>query len=116
MGPGSSGIPSNGERVAQELRGSQQSCMRRIEQEWLYSAEQLALDISDYTNNSSLVLAFELGAGGKVLLFAAMHSGATGCHGAKKRGRMATRRLRRVSCLRTRFSTRSVITEATMQL
>lgn len=44
---------------------------RRINQEWLYPAEQLAIDISDYTNNSSLVLAFELGKGGKVLLFAA---------------------------------------------
>ncbi len=44
---------------------------RRINQEWLYSAEQLALAINDYTNNSSLVLAFELGKGGKVLLFAA---------------------------------------------
>jgi beta-lactamase superfamily II metal-dependent hydrolase len=44
---------------------------RRINEEWLYSAEQLALDINDYTNNSSLVLAFELGRGGKVLLFAA---------------------------------------------
>jgi beta-lactamase superfamily II metal-dependent hydrolase len=44
---------------------------RRIDQEWLYSAEQIALDMNNYTNNSSLVLAFELGAGGKVLLFAA---------------------------------------------
>jgi hypothetical protein len=44
---------------------------RRIDKEWLYSAEQLALDMSNSTNNSSLVLAFELGAGGKVLLFAA---------------------------------------------
>lgn len=44
---------------------------RRIDRDWLYSAEQLALDMNDYTNNSSLVLAFELGRGGKVLLFAA---------------------------------------------
>jgi beta-lactamase superfamily II metal-dependent hydrolase len=44
---------------------------RQIKEEWLYSAEQLALDLNDYTNNSSLVLAFELGRGGKVLLFAA---------------------------------------------
>jgi beta-lactamase superfamily II metal-dependent hydrolase len=44
---------------------------RRIDKEWLYSAEQLALDMNDYTNNASLVLAFELGRGGKVLLFAA---------------------------------------------
>ncbi len=44
---------------------------RRIDKEWLYSAEQLALDMNDQTNNASLVLAFELGKGGKVLLFAA---------------------------------------------
>lgn len=44
---------------------------RRIDDEWLLSAEQLALDMNDYTNNSSLVLAFELGKGGKVLLFPA---------------------------------------------
>jgi hypothetical protein len=34
-------------------------------------ADQLALDMNDQTNNSSLVLAFELGKDGKVLLFAA---------------------------------------------
>lgn len=44
---------------------------RRIDNDWLQSAEQLALAMSDYTNNTSLVLAFELGRGGKVLLFAA---------------------------------------------
>ena len=44
---------------------------RRIDTEWLYSADQLALDMNGQTNNSSLVLAFELGKGGKVLLFAA---------------------------------------------
>lgn len=44
---------------------------RRIDNDWLYSAEQLALDMNNYTNNASLVLAFELGKGGKVLLFAA---------------------------------------------
>lgn len=43
---------------------------RRIEQDWLQSAEQLALAMGNDTNNSSLVLAFELGKGGKVLLFA----------------------------------------------
>jgi beta-lactamase superfamily II metal-dependent hydrolase len=44
---------------------------RRIDKDWLYSAEDLALDMSKQTNNSSLVLAFELGKGGKVLLFVA---------------------------------------------
>ena len=44
---------------------------RRIDDDWLYASDQLALDMSDQTNNSSLALAFELGLGGKVLLFAA---------------------------------------------
>ena len=44
---------------------------RRIEQDWLWSADRLALAMGEYTNNTSLVLAFELGKGGKVLLFAA---------------------------------------------
>jgi beta-lactamase superfamily II metal-dependent hydrolase len=44
---------------------------RRIDEDWLYAADQLAIDMNDETNNSSLVLAFELGRGGKVLLFAA---------------------------------------------
>ena len=44
---------------------------RRIDDEGLRSAEQLALDLNSYTNNASLVLAFEIGRGGKVLLFAA---------------------------------------------
>jgi beta-lactamase superfamily II metal-dependent hydrolase len=43
---------------------------RRIDTDWLYSGEQLALAMNNDTNNASLVLAFELGKGGKVLLFA----------------------------------------------
>lgn len=39
--------------------------------DWLNQAEQLALWLDDFTNNSSLVLAFELVKSGKVLLFAA---------------------------------------------
>jgi hypothetical protein len=41
---------------------------RRIDTDWLGAAEQLALDLDNDTNNTSLVLAFEL-PGGKVLLF-----------------------------------------------
>ncbi len=44
---------------------------RRIDGDWLQSGSQLALDMNRQTNNSSLVLAFELGTKGKVLLFAA---------------------------------------------
>lgn len=56
-------------RGPDEIRDN--AAWRRIDNEWLYSAEQLALDMNDFTNNASLVLAFELGRGGKVLLFAA---------------------------------------------
>lgn len=44
---------------------------RRIDQDWLHSAVDLALDMNNDTNNGSLVLAFELSPGGKVMLFAA---------------------------------------------
>lgn len=44
---------------------------RRIDVEWLYSAEQLALKLNAGINNTSLVIAFELPESRKVLLFAA---------------------------------------------
>jgi hypothetical protein len=46
---------------------------RRIDSDWLYPAKELALALQNYTNNTSLVLALELGDPGKgdVLLFAA---------------------------------------------
>jgi beta-lactamase superfamily II metal-dependent hydrolase len=54
-----------------EYEADDNPAWRRIDTEWLYSSEQLALDMNGQTNNSSMVLAFELGKGGKVLLFAA---------------------------------------------
>lgn len=65
------GAPGNTEDPATPREAPDDARWRRIDHEWLYSAEQLALDMNDITNNSSLVLAFELGKGGKVLLFAA---------------------------------------------
>lgn len=44
---------------------------RTIDKEWLEEADALALYLDTYTNNSSLVVAFELVETGKVLLFAA---------------------------------------------
>lgn len=44
---------------------------RRIDKEWLYSAESLALKLNTGINNTSLVLAIELPSSRKVLLFAA---------------------------------------------
>jgi hypothetical protein len=42
---------------------------RRIDNDWLMSASRLALQYDSYTNNTSLVLAFELKTSGRVLLF-----------------------------------------------
>jgi hypothetical protein len=44
---------------------------RRIDNEWLYSAETLALKLNTGVNNTSLVIAFELPNSKKILLFAA---------------------------------------------
>jgi hypothetical protein len=44
---------------------------RKIDNDWLDQANRLALYLNSYTNNSSLVLAFELVKSKKVLLFAA---------------------------------------------
>jgi hypothetical protein len=44
---------------------------RRIDKDWLYSAEDFALYLNKGINNTSLVLAFELTTSGRVLLFAA---------------------------------------------
>lgn len=44
---------------------------RRIDNEWLGVASELALQLDSRTNNTSLVLAVEIVASGKVLLFAA---------------------------------------------
>jgi beta-lactamase superfamily II metal-dependent hydrolase len=44
---------------------------RQIELDWINQAEQLALWLDGFTNNSSLVLAFEIVKSKKVLLFAA---------------------------------------------
>ena len=45
--------------------------MRRIDDDWTAAAETLALNLDSHTNNTCLVLAFELVDTGKVLLFAA---------------------------------------------
>lgn len=44
---------------------------RRIDDDWLEAAGELALALDSVTNNTSLALAFELAADGKVLLFPA---------------------------------------------
>lgn len=46
-----------------------QNDWRRVDTEWLNSASDLALQLDNAVNNTSLVLAFEFGKGGDVLLF-----------------------------------------------
>ena len=48
-----------------------QSEWRRIDDDWLASGATLAMQLDNYTNNTSLVLAFELIDSGRVLLFPA---------------------------------------------
>lgn len=51
------------------LEEGRQDAWRRIEDDLAGAAENLALQLDSATNNTSLVLAFELGRGGRVLLF-----------------------------------------------
>lgn len=44
---------------------------RKVDAEWLRFADSLSLQMNTYTNNTSLVLAFELVGSGKVMLFSA---------------------------------------------
>lgn len=58
------------EDLPEPLAGSYQNASwRRIDSDWLLSASRLALQLDSYTNNTSLVLAFELTKSGHVLLF-----------------------------------------------
>lgn len=50
---------------------SESEAWRRIDDDWLPAAADLALQLDSYTNNTSLVLAFELIDDGRVLLFPA---------------------------------------------
>jgi hypothetical protein len=52
-----------------DREGAEAPAWRRIEEDWLEAGTELALKLDGYTNNTSLVLAIELSAGGKVLLF-----------------------------------------------
>ena len=52
-------------------RRSTEQAWRRIDNDWLGVAADLAIQLDDRTNNSSLVLAFEFADSGRVLLFTA---------------------------------------------
>lgn len=64
------GKGAKGENDANEIEVLDNASWRRIDDEWLYSAESLALSMNDGVNNTSLVLAFELPSTKKILLFA----------------------------------------------
>ena len=51
--------------------GKEPNRWRRIDHDWLLAAESLALELKEFVNNTSLVLAIELIDSGKVLLFTA---------------------------------------------
>ncbi|WP_306602172.1 hypothetical protein [Geothrix sp. 21YS21S-2] len=56
-------------KLPDPVAGLYEEAWRRIDSDWLLSASRLALQLDTYTNNTSLVLAFELKASGRVLLF-----------------------------------------------
>lgn len=68
--------PGTGKGVAAILaegyaRDDEKEAWRRIDDDWLYAAADLALQYDSRTNNTSLVLAFEFVDSGRVALFAA---------------------------------------------
>jgi beta-lactamase superfamily II metal-dependent hydrolase len=67
---GHSGSPAPLRKVMSRYHGRDEA-WRKIDDDWLSQSESLAIFMDTFTNNSSLVLAFELVASGKVMLFAA---------------------------------------------
>jgi hypothetical protein len=65
-----SGRPGPALRALMKRYESRSEAWRTIDDDWTGQAEALALYLDEFTNNSSLVLAIELVAAGKVLLFA----------------------------------------------
>jgi hypothetical protein len=64
------GLGPDGTDDSDEIEVPPNAPWRRLDDEWLYSAEMLALKLNKGINNTSLVLAFELPNSKKVLLFA----------------------------------------------
>lgn len=63
------GADDDGESRRDGIETQNNASFRRIDSDWLYSASDLALAMAQGTNNTSLVLAFELPETKKVLLF-----------------------------------------------
>ena len=66
---GRKGSGEDGREGEDGAEAADDAAWRRIDDEWLFSAESLALALNTGINNTSLVLAFELPATRKVLLF-----------------------------------------------
>ena len=64
------GRDGEGEDDRDRVEAPDRAAWRRIDGEWLYAAESLALKLNRGINNTSLVLAFELPVSKKILLFA----------------------------------------------
>jgi hypothetical protein len=64
------GTGTEGEDDTDRAEATNNAPWRRIDNEWLYSAENLALKLNAGINNTSLVLAFELPNSKKILFFA----------------------------------------------
>jgi hypothetical protein len=64
------GKDNQGENDRDREESTANASWRRIDNEWLFSAETLAIKLNTGINNTSVVLAFELPSSKKVLLFA----------------------------------------------
>ena len=56
-------------KIYKDLYANKDHAWRMIDNDWLNVASELAIKMDNHTNNSSLVLAIELGKNGKVILF-----------------------------------------------
>ena len=86
---------------------------RRIDEEWLYSAETLALKLNTGINNTSLVVAFELPTSRKVLFFAADAQRGNWASWKDVTFKDGAETVTANNCLRAPSSTRSATTAAT---
>lgn len=67
-------MEATGDAVCKDKFGeyfARENDWRRIDNDWLTGGSEMAMQLDSYTNNTSLVLAFELIAAGRVLLFPA---------------------------------------------
>ena len=71
LGKGAQAVPPKLAKLMADTWDRQDFGWRQIEFDWTAAAETLALNLDSHTNNTCLVVAFELVKSGRVLLFAA---------------------------------------------